>query len=214
MSKNDYDERCRLLIIGDAFVGKTSFLSRYAKGIFNLAYLATTGLEFFTKDDKINNKIVRIELWDSAGTEKFHSLTSGFFRNAQGIMVMFDVTNPISFENIRNWTESIKMHLSSELNNIPVIIIGNKIDILEREIKTTEAKKYCKELGFKYFETSAKTGENVNDTIRYLVEEVLKINNEKNKNDGAVVDDNNNKEKKENKKYKRQNEGNCECKII
>ena len=119
--------------------------------------------------------ILIILLWDSAGTEKFHSLTSGFFRNAQGIMVMFDVTNPISFENIRNWTESIKMHLSSELNNIPVIIIGNKIDILEREIKTTEAKKYCKELGFKYFETSAKTGENVNDTIRYLVEEVLKI---------------------------------------
>ena len=126
---------------------------------------------------------------------------------------MFDVTNTISFENIRNWTESIKMHLSSELNSIPVIIIGNKIDILEREIKTTEAKKYCKELGFKYFETSAKTGENVNDTIRYLVEEVLKINNEKNKNDENVIEDNN-KEKRENKKYKRQNEGNCECKII
>ena len=213
MSKNDYDEKCRLLIIGDAFVGKTSFLSMYANGIFNLAYLATTSLEFFRKDDEINNKIVRIELWDSAGTEKFHSLTSGFFRNAQGIMVMFDVTNPTSFENIRNWTESIKMHLSSELNSIPVIIIGNKIDLLEREIKTDEAKKYCKELGFKYFETSAKTGENVNGTIKYLVKEVLKIRDENNRKVEKTMY-NNNQEKGNNKKYKRQNEGNCECKIV
>ena len=128
-------------------------------------------------------------------------------------MVMFDVTNPTSFENIRNWTESIKMHLSSELNSIPVIIIGNKIDLLEREIKTDEAKKYCKELGFKYFETSAKTGENVNGTIKYLVKEVLKIRDENNRKVEKTVN-NNNQEKGNNKKYKRQNEGNCECKII
>ena len=89
-------------------------------------------------------------------------------------MVMFDVTSPTSFENVRNWTESIKTHLNLEANNIPVIIIGNKIDLTEREIKTVEANKYCRELGFKYFETSAKTGENVELTVKYLVKEVMK----------------------------------------
>ena len=88
MSKNNYDEKCRLLIIGDSFVGKTSFLSRYARGTFNLTYLATAGFEFFTKDDEIDNKNVRIELWDSSGYEKFHSLTASSFSNAEGIMVM------------------------------------------------------------------------------------------------------------------------------
>ena len=169
MSKTDYDYKCKLLIIGDSEVGKTSVLSRYTKDIFNLNYLATAGIEFFTKDDNIDNKIVRIELWDTAGQEKFHSLTAAFFRNAEGIIVMFDVTNSISFENIRNWTESIKTHMSSEIDNIPVIIVGNKIDLNEREIKTQEANQYCNELGYKYFETSAKTGENVNQTIKYLV---------------------------------------------
>ena len=136
MSKNDYDYKCKLLVIGDSEVGKTSVLSRYTKDIFNLNYLATAGIEFFTKDDIIDNKIIRIELWDPAGQEKFHSLTAGFFRNAEGIIVMFDVTNPISFENIRNWVESIKAHMSSEIGIIPVIIVGNKIDLIEREIKT------------------------------------------------------------------------------
>ena len=174
MSNNKYDEKCRLLIIGDSFVGKTSFLSYYSNGSFNLHYLATAGLELITKDEIIDNKTIRIDLWDTAGNEKFHSLTTGFFKNAEGIMVMFDVTTLTSFENVRNWTESIKTHLSLEANNIPVIIIGNKIDLKEREIKTEDANKYCRELGFKYFETSAKTGKNVELTVKYLVKEVIK----------------------------------------
>ena len=173
MSNNKYDEKCRLLIIGDSFVGKTSFLSYYSSGSFNLNYLATAGLELITKDEIIDNKTIRIDLWDTAGNEKFYSLTTGFFKNAEGIMVMFDVTSPTSFENVRNWTESIKTHLSLEANNIPVIIVGNKIDLKEREIKTEDANKYCRELGFKYFETSAKTGENVKLTVKYLVKEVI-----------------------------------------
>ena len=209
MSKTDYDYKCKLLIIGDSEVGKTSVLSRYTKDIFNLNYLATAGIEFFTKDDNIDNKIVRIELWDTAGQEKFHSLTAAFFRNAEGIIVMFDVTNSISFENIRNWTESIKTHMSSEIDNIPVIIVGNKIDLNEREIKTEEANKYCNELGYKYFETSAKTGENVNQTIKYLVKEVLKKKINKNQ-----IIQNNNEQNGNIIITQRQNEGNCPCNII
>ena len=209
MSSNKYNEKCRLLIIGDSQVGKTSFLSYYANGSFNINYLATAGLELFTKDDITDNKTIRIELWDTAGQEKFYSLTSGFFHNAQGIMVMFDVTCVNSFENVRNWTESIKTHLSSEINNIPVIIIGNKIDLKERDVKTDEANKYCRELGFKYFETSAKTGENVDLTIKYLVKEVLKKNRI---NNNKMVINTSNNNSTDGKRHS--DEGNCACEII
>lgn len=182
MSKKEKNNKCRLLIIGDSKVGKTSFSSMYSKGTFNINYLSTIGVELFSKDDIIDNETIHVELWDTAGSEKFNSLTAGFFGKAEGIMVMFDVTCQASFDNIRNWTESIKTHLSGDLNKNIVIIIGNKIDCVEREIKTNEAKNYCNELGFEYFETSAKTGQNVNSTIKYLVKQVIK-----NKNKNSVT---------------------------
>ena len=171
-----YDKKCQLLIIGDMTVGKTSLLSRYSKGVFNTSYLATVGLDNFTKDEIIDNKTVRIKIWDTAGQEKFQSLTKGFFRNAQGIMVVYDVTNVETYENLKYWTQSIKTHMGSDIDKISVIVIGNKIDSNEREVNKQEAEIYCSELGYPYFETSAKTGENVNKTIKYLVKEVLRKN--------------------------------------
>jgi len=171
-----YDKKCQLLIIGDMTVGKTSLLSRYSKGVFNTSYLATVGLDNFTKDEVIDNKTVRIKIWDTAGQEKFQSLTKGFFRNAQGIMVVYDVTNVETYENLKYWTQSIKTHMGSDIDKISVIVIGNKIDSNEREVNKQEAEIYCSELGYPYFETSAKTGENVNKTIKYLVKEVLRKN--------------------------------------
>jgi small GTP-binding protein len=171
-----YDKKCQLLVIGDMTVGKTSLLSRYSKGVFNTSYLATVGLDNFTKDEVIDNKTVRIKIWDTAGQEKFQSLTKGFFRNAQGIMVVYDVTNVETYENLKYWTQSIKTHMGSDIDKISVIVIGNKIDSNEREVNKQEAEIYCSELGYPYFETSAKTGENVNKTIKYLVKEVLRKN--------------------------------------
>ena len=171
-----YDEKCQLLVIGDSTVGKTSILARYTNDIFNANYLATIGLDNFTKDEFINNKTVRIKIWDTAGAEKFHSLAKGFFRNAQGIMVVYDVTNIETFENVKYWTQSIKTHMGNDIDKIAVIIIGNKIDCKEREVNRQEAYIYCSELGYPYFETSAKTGENINETIHFLVKEVLKKN--------------------------------------
>ena len=171
-----YSEKCQLLVIGDSTVGKTSILGRYTNGVFNANYLATVGLDNFTKDEIINNKTVRIKIWDTAGQEKYHSLAKGFFRNAQGIMVVFDVTNIETYENVKYWTQSIKTHMGSDIDKISVIIIGNKIDSKDREVNKKEAESYCAELGYPYFETSAKTGENVNETIIYLVKEVLRKN--------------------------------------
>ena len=172
-----YDGKCQLLTIGDSTVGKTSILSRYANNIFSSNYLATVGLDNFTKDEIIDGKTIRIKIWDTAGQEKFHSLAKGFFHNAQGIMIVYDVTNSETYQNLKYWTQSIKTHMGNDIDKIEVIIIGNKIDSTDREVNKQEAEAFCSELGYPYFETSAKTGENVNTTIQFLVRNVLKKNN-------------------------------------
>jgi len=175
----NYDKKCQLLIIGDSTVGKTSILSRFANGTFNSNYLATVGLDNFTKDETIDDKNVRIKIWDTAGQERYKALTKGFFRNAEGIMIVYDVTNQESFENLKNWIQSIKDNMGNDfLERIPVVIIGNKIDSDEREIKTEDAESFCKQQNYPYFETSAKTGENIDSTIRFLVKKVIDVNSD------------------------------------
>ena len=198
----NYDEKCQLLIIGDSTVGKTSILSRFANGTFNSNYLATVGLDNFTKDETIDNKTVRIKIWDTAGQERYKALTKGFFRNAQGIMIVYDVTNAETFENLQIWIKSIKDHMGPDTENIPSIIIGNKVDSEEREVKFEEAELFAKGYNYPYFETSAKTGQNIDQTIRYLVKEVINKNsgNKDNNNDNIVIDNNDLKKKDENSK--------------
>ena len=197
----NYDEKCQLLIIGDSTVGKTSILSRYANGTFNSNYLATVGLDNFTKDESINDKIVRIKIWDTAGQERYKSLTRGFFRNAQGIMIVYDVTNYETYENLKYWIKSIKTQMGSDIDNIPVIIIGNKIDSEEREVKIDEAKLFSKEQNYPYFETSAKTGENIDDCIRFLVNEVInKKSDNKDRDDNNIKISNNDETNNDKKK--------------
>ena len=167
----NYDQKCQLLIIGDSTVGKTSILSRFANGIFNSNYLATVGLDSFTKDEIIDDKTIRIKIWDTAGQERYKSLTKGFFRNAEGVMLVYDVTNSETYENLKFWLQSIKNNTSPDMGEIPIILIGNKIDCEDREVKVEEAENFWKEQGYPYFETSAKTGEN----IKYLVKKVINI---------------------------------------
>lgn len=194
----NYDEKCQLLIIGDSTVGKTSILSRFTEGTFSPNYLATVGLDFFTKDEYFNNKIVRIKIWDTAGQERYKALTQGFFRNAHGILIVFDVTNSETFDNLKYWVQSIHTHLG-EKGNVKVIIIGNKID-LPREVKKEDAEKYAEENGYKYFETSALNGEGIEESIKYLVQQVLDSqvkNQETNDNNKIKISkDDNPKEKK------------------
>ena len=154
----NYDEKCQLLIIGDSTVGKTSILSRFANGTFNTNYLATVGLDNFTKDETIDDKNVRIKIWDTAGQERYKALTKGFFRNAQGIMLVYDVTNTETYDNLKYWIQSLKTNMGNDLDHIPIVIIGNKIDSEEREVKIDEAKLFSKEQNYPNFETSAKTG--------------------------------------------------------
>ena len=203
----NYDEKCQLLIIGDSTVGKTSILSRFANGTFNSNYLATVGLDNFTKDETIDDKNVRIKICDTAGQERYKALTKGFFRNAQGIMIVYDVTNQESFENLKNWIQSIKDNMGNDfLERIPIVIIGNKIDSDEREIKTEDGETFCKQQNYPFFEMSAKTGENVDSTIRFLVKKVIDLNS-----DNKEGNNDNNNIKINTEEHKKKEKSGCAC---
>jgi small GTP-binding protein len=176
----NYDKTCQILLIGDSSVGKTSLIQRYANGIFKEEFLATVGLDYYTKQEMINNLNVLVKLWDTAGQERFKALTPNYFRNAEGVVLAYDVTNSESFENLKFWINSIKSNLGEKNIFIPIIIIGNKIDMEDmRDITKEDASKFAKENNYKYFETSAKTGEGVDEAIRDLVNQVL-ANSDKN----------------------------------
>ena len=176
----NYDKTCQILIIGDSSVGKTCLIQRYANGIFKEDYTTTVGLDFHTKQEMINNLTVSIKLWDTAGQERFKALTPSFFRNAEGVVLAYDVTNSESFDNLKFWINSIKTNLFEKNIFIPIIIIGNKIDLEDmRDISKDIANKFAKENNFKYFETSAKTGEGVDEAFRDLVNQIL-ANSDKN----------------------------------
>jgi len=202
----NYDVKCQLLIIGNSNVGKTSIITRFTNGTFSPNYLATVGVDNYTKIETIDNKNVQIKLWDTAGQEKFKSLTKSFFRGAEGVILVYDITNLESFTDLKLWINSIKENLGEEKESIPSIIVGNKIDLGEREISLEEANKFCKDNNYEYFETSAKTGENIDKSFRALVKKILAAKSDD--DDGDKQQEGN---IKINSKDQKPKEGGCGC---
>ncbi len=172
----NYDEKCQLMIIGDSMVGKTSLLYRYQQDKFLNNYNASVGIDFFTKEETIDGKKVRIKLWDTAGQERFKSITKAFTRNADGLILAFDVTNRDSFMNLKFWVTSVNRNNNDD-KEFKKIIIGNKID-LESEVQKREAEAFAKENDCAYFETSAKEGKGFDEAVRYIVTKIIGNKNE------------------------------------
>ena len=193
----NYDDKCQLLIIGNSIVGKTSILTKYTSKAYTESYVATVGLDFFTKDESIDGKTIRIKIWDTAGQERYKAITKCFFQRAQGIIIVFDVTNKRSFDDLKMWIDSIKSQskLTEDLENMPIIIIGNKIDIPKRVIDKETALNFAKEQNLEYYETSAKTGEGIDSAIKDLVKKVMVYISKKNGRDNLKLIENSQKRK-------------------
>ena len=193
----NYDDKCQLLIIGNSIVGKTSILTKYTSKSYTESYVATVGLDFFTKDETIDNKIIRIKIWDTAGQERYKAITKCFFQRAQGIIIVFDVTNKRSFDDLKMWIDSINSQskLTEDLENMPIIIIGNKIDLPKRVIDKETALDFAKEQNLDYYETSAKTGEGIDNAIKELVKKVMVYISKKNGTDNLKLSENSSKRK-------------------
>ena len=174
----NFDEKCQIVLVGDSTVGKTSLLLKYTNGSYSEDNLATVGLDFITKDENINEKTIRVKIWDTAGQERYKSLTQGFFRLANGAIIVFDVSNNDSFVNLKYWVSALRNFFNLNQTVFNVIIVGNKID-KEREVSQEDANNFAKENGITYFEVSAKTGEGVKESFIYIVNKCVQSKEEK-----------------------------------
>ena len=168
-----YDFTFKLLFIGDAGVGKTSLFLRFAYGTFTANHLTTIGLDFKIKKMNIEGKLIKLQIWDTAGQEYFRTLTKSYYKGANGIILTYDVTDENSFKNIRNWIKQIE---ANSPPNVRMVLVGNKCDKPDRVVTEEEGKKLADDFGINFFETSAKTNQNVTEVFQLLTQEILKGN--------------------------------------
>ena len=161
----------KLLLIGDSTVGKTSILFRYINEEFPEYYVSTIGVEYKIKTLIIDGKKVILRIWDTSGQERYRSITQNFYRNANGILFVFDITNRESFNNIKIWlTDSENCE-----TKVTKILVGNKIDLKDKRTVDKEIiEAFAEKKDMKYFESSAKEGINIDELFRELAELILK----------------------------------------
>lgn len=175
----DYDYLIKLLTLGDSGVGKTSFLYNYTDGKYESKFVSTVGIDFREKRLVFRSarvgglsKRIHLQLWDTAGQERFRSLTTAFYRNSMGFILMFDLTNEQSFMNIRPWLDHLKLHCYCD--NPDIVLCGNKADLEHKRVVSWErAKSEANSYGIPYFETSAATGQNVAKCVESLLDLIM-----------------------------------------
>ena len=169
---SEYNYLCKYIIIGDGGVGKSNLLLRYSHGQFNPEYQVTIGVEFGIKDVDIGNNTFRIQIWDTAGQENFKSITRSYFKNSICAIICYDITRRDSFDNVSSWIEDCKAQC---YKSVHMVLVGNKTDLNERRVVTTdEGKELADKLGISFYETSAKTGENVEKVFEDSLNEISK----------------------------------------
>ena len=173
-----YDLMFKILILGDSGVGKSSLFLRYTKNEFNADMRSTIGVEFGLKFLKIEDFQLKIQIWDTAGMERYRSITNAYYKGAKGVIIVYDICRKKSFENVDNWIEDFK---SKADEDAVILLIGNKCDLIEsREVTMEEAERKAKKNQYGFMETSAKDNNNVDKAFETLFDEIVKIYKDKN----------------------------------
>ena len=164
----------KILLLGDSSVGKTCILTRYADNTFQEEHMATIGLDFKIKSVNLDNgKTIKVQIWDTAGQDRFKSITKNYYKGAHGIILIYDVTKRKTFDNLKNWIDTIKEEVSDKVS---VILIGNKIDNIDNRVVTTqEGQGIANEYNLPFYEASAKTGDNIDIAFNDLIKKVVDI---------------------------------------
>ena len=175
IDNNDEILIIKLLIVGDTGVGKSNFIYRYTEEKFSNSNLSSAGFEFNTKEIEITDRKIIVQLWDSAGQEKFKSITKNLFNRVQGIIILYDITNKKSFLNVPNW---IKLIQETTNYMIPYTLAGTKCDLNnEREVEEEEGIKLSQENKIDFMETSAKNNINIMECINTFVKNIVNSEN-------------------------------------
>ena len=162
----------KVLLLGDSSVGKTCFLLRYCDRTFQEAHLSTIGLDYRLKTMTLkNNKNIKLQIWDTAGQDRFRALTKNYYKGANGIILIYDISTTQTFENVKVWINQIKEEANA---NVIIYLVGNKIDLPtdKRTVSEEEGQKLANEYKFLFKEASAKEGINVNEIFQELVEKI------------------------------------------
>ena len=170
---SDYQFIFKLILIGNSGVGKSSIIQRYMKQTFEDSYKCTIGVDFLMKTLEIKGKTVKLQLWDTAGQEKYKSMVASYYRGANVALVVFDITNHSSFDSLPLWIENYYKNGPEQKN---IILIGNKKDMVEnRQVTQEEAETFSETNNMMYFETSAKEGDNIEYVFTYAAEKLLEF---------------------------------------
>ena len=169
--KKDFELIIKILIVGGVGVGKSNFVYRYADDKFSSSNYASTGFDSKVKLLNYGDKKILVQLWDSVGQTIYQSITRNLINRVHGIIILYDITNKKSFENVENWIKTIE----EENKKIIYEIVGNKCDLNEsREVDINEGKKIAQKYGVDYYETSAKMDKNIIESVNNLVLKILK----------------------------------------
>ncbi|PVU92327.1 hypothetical protein BB561_003900 [Smittium simulii] len=166
----EYDYLFKLLLIGDSGVGKSCLLLRFADDTYTESYISTIGVDFKIRTIELEGKTVKLQIWDTAGQERFRTITSSYYRGAYGIIVVYDVTDLESFNNVERWLQEIGRYASEGVNKL---LVGNKCDLSEsRAVDYTQAKEFADQIGIPYLETSAKDSTNVEQAFLTMAKQI------------------------------------------
>lgn len=166
----EFDTTFKILLLGDSGVGKTCLIFRFTEDVFSDSYISTIGIDCRSRVVELDGRRVRLQIWDTAGQERFRTLTSAYYRGAMGILLVYDLTTEDSFKHIANWLQNIEENASSDVCKA---LVGNKVDADdERVIDFQRGKSISDNANLEFFETSARSGENVNEAFMAVARQI------------------------------------------
>lgn len=170
----EVDYLLKIVIVGDSGVGKTNLLSRFTRDYFQEDTRNTIGVDFFAMDLKVDNKSVKAQFWDTAGQEKYKAIASAYYKNAQGAIIVYDITRRETFDNVDSWLSELRQFGDP---NITLMILGNKTDLVaNRQVLTDEGRKLAESAGAFFMEVSGKLNEHhcVNTAFNAIISDIIK----------------------------------------
>jgi len=166
----EYDYLFKLLLIGDSGVGKSCLLLRFADDTYTESYISTIGVDFKIRTIQLDGKTIKLQIWDTAGQERFRTITSSYYRGAHGIIVVYDVTEMESFNNVKQWLHEIDRYACEGVNKL---LVGNKADLTtKKQVDYSSAKEFADSLSIPFLETSAKSATNVEQAFMTMASEI------------------------------------------
>lgn len=172
MSPPDYDYLFKLLLIGDSGVGKSCLLLRFADDTYTESYISTIGVDFKIRTIDMDGKTIKLQIWDTAGQERFRTITSSYYRGAHGIIIVYDVTDQESFDNVKQWLNEIDRYACEKVNTL---LVGNKSDLTTKKVVSFEAaKEFADSVNMEFLETSAKNATNVEKAFMAMAQQIKK----------------------------------------